>query len=207
VSLSRLTFAKRRALLNVTVEEYVQSLRNETRRVESVTDPRLTCTETRPLHPVDLEIPLGNVNRPEVRKRNLARTSDAGVTRALNLPRRRVIDGGDGGFGPTTGGFGPTTGGFPGGVTGGVPGGGGGLGAGASLSTYNPELTSLTTMLSFAATSTPTTFASPGMLFVGSGLSGGTNDAISVGLALVKSIARSPFACPATKAVDPRAIA
>lgn len=45
------------------------------------------------------------------------------------------------------------------------------------------------------------------MLFVGSGLSGGTNDAISVGLALVKSIARSPFACPATKAVDPRAIA
>ena len=200
MSLSRLTFAKRRALLNVTVEEYVQSLRNETRRVESVTDPRLTCTETRPLHPVDLEIPLGNVNRPEVRKRNLARTSDAGVTRALNLPRRRVIDGGDGGFGPTTGGF-------PGGVTGGVPGGGGGLGAGASLSTYNPELTSLTTMLSFAATSTPTTFASPGMLFVGSGLSGGTNDAISVGLALVKSIARSPFACPATKAVDPRAIA
>lgn len=66
---------------------------------------------------------------------------------------------------------------------------------------------SLMTIAPFSATSTPTTLALAGMLPLGSRVSGGTKAAISVGSALVRSIARSPLECPATNPVEPRATA
>ncbi len=99
MNFSDLTPRKRRAFAKVTRTEYVQSLRSVTRRVDSVTALCLTWTDTRPLHPTDFAIPLGNDSRPEMTNRNEARKSADGVTRALSTPRRRAGDVGAGGFG------------------------------------------------------------------------------------------------------------
>lgn len=81
---------KRPRLENETRELYVQFDLSETRRVEIVVPPRLTCTDTRPLQPAARVMPLGSVSRPLVRKTNGARRSRPGVTVALRLPLRRA---------------------------------------------------------------------------------------------------------------------
>src|SRR4051812_34995202 len=74
---------KRRRLGEGTVEAYVQSRRRAVRRVESVRLPALICTETRPVVQACVERrAAGRVRRPDVRKRNGARVSRAGRTRA-----------------------------------------------------------------------------------------------------------------------------
>ena len=93
MNLSDLNDANRRALAKETRSTYVQFLRTDTRRVEIVVPPRLTCTDTRPVQPTARETVLGSVRRPEIVKRNGGRRSIGGVTRALSLPRARGVGG------------------------------------------------------------------------------------------------------------------
>ncbi len=88
MNFSRFVLPKRRLLANVTRELYVQFLLNVTRRVEIVTSPRFTCTDTRPLQPTLFVMALGSDSVPRVLKENGARIS-RGVTVALSLPMRR----------------------------------------------------------------------------------------------------------------------
>ena len=130
MNLSRVDLPNRLRLANETRNEYVQFLRSDTRRVEIVVPPRLTCTETRPLQPSALERPLGRVRRPEIVKVNAGRRSLYGVTRALSLPlplRRESVAVAGGGVCAAGGGGG-------GGAGAGAGGGGGPSGSGAPRS-------------------------------------------------------------------------
>jgi len=84
VNFRRLALPKRRRLANVAVILYLQVLVSDVRRVESVVEPRLVCTDTRPVQPVAAVTPAGRVSAPETTKRNGAPRSDAGVTFALS---------------------------------------------------------------------------------------------------------------------------